>query len=43
MVRDPGLEPGTPDVSDRYSKPTELIPHGGDGGVRTRVQKSTTN
>lgn len=33
MVRDPGLEPGTPDVSDRYSKPTELIPHGGTDGL----------
>lgn len=42
MVRDPGLEPGTSDVSDRHST-AELIPHGGDGGVRTRVQKSTTN
>ena len=42
MVRNLGFEPRTTDVSDQHST-AELIPHGGDGGVRTRVQKSTTN
>ena len=37
MVRDSGLEPETPDVSDRCSRPTELIPHGGADGVPPSV------